>query len=380
MSPMKIDVRDDKGAILSIVAAMVSATLLLAIIALVIDGGVIYSERRVVSNSAESAALSLARICADSPTTCLSSNIPQQFANSNSPDGLTRVTEICVNGKTATTNSCASTGKNSIDCSVPPSGITQFARVRTESQSPDEDSGIKTFFSSGEVKTLIACAQARWGNASSAPSYSPFAVSICEWARQQTLPRVLKEFTTNNGVGDCTYTFTDLAGNTYTKSGINGWAALDLLSTSLPLDSRASVSCPNPVTDKPAYLRIGSQVSQITRDQSSQTYCGDSNLATKMPVWINQTLYLPLVSTKKLTGNSTVHTVEAFAAFKLLGYSLSKGQGSSIAAGGITPTGKWCPVNTNCIYGEFVKTISPNSEINDSPGIPNIGLQAIELF
>ncbi|MEY3108150.1 MAG: hypothetical protein RL730_501, partial [Actinomycetota bacterium] len=86
---MKIDVRDDKGAILSIVAAMVSATLLLAIIALVIDGGVIYSERRVVSNSAESAALSLARICADSPTTCLSSNIPQQFANSNSPDGLT---------------------------------------------------------------------------------------------------------------------------------------------------------------------------------------------------------------------------------------------------------------------------------------------------
>jgi len=99
-----------------------------------------------------------------------------------------------------------------------------------------------------------------------------------------------------------------------------------------------------------------------------------------MPVWINQTLYLPLVSTKKLSGNSTVHTVEAFAAFKLLGYSLSKGQGSSKQAGGITPTGIWCPVNTNCIYGEFVKTISPNSEINETSGIPNIGLQAIELF
>jgi len=377
---MRSELKDETGAVLAMVGALVSASIFLGILALVIDGGALYLERRTVSNAAESAALSLARLCADQPTTCISSSIPQDMANADSPDGLTKVTEICVNGKTPSGSSCTPATGATLDCAPVPSGVSTFARVRTQTQSNEPGGGISTLFIFGESNSLKACAQARWGNASSAAVYSPFAVSICEWAREQSLPRVLTEFTTNSGVSDCTFTFTDQSGVTYTKSGINGWAALDLMSSTLPAGAASTVSCPNPTTDQPAYLRIGYQLNQISRDQSSPNYCGDSNLVTKMGNWLNQTLYLPLVSTAKISGNSTAHTIEAFAAFKLYGYSLLKGNGSSNNVGGTVPSGSWCPKNTNCIYGEFIKTISPNSEIGTGAGVPNVGIQAIELF
>ena len=377
---MKDRLRDETGAVLALVGALVAASVFLGILALVIDGGALYLERRTVSNAAESGALSLARLCADQPNTCVSSSIAQEMANADSPDGATKVTEVCVSGKTPSGSTCLTPTGTKLDCTPVPNGVSSYARVRTETLSNEPGGGISALFDFGQTNSLKACAQARWGNASSAAVYSPFAISICEWARQQSLPRVLTEFNTNSGVSDCTYTFTDQSGMTYTKSGINGWAALDLMSSTLPDGAKASVACPNPATDQPAYLRIGYQLNQITRDQSSSNYCGNSDLVSKMSNWLNQTLYLPLVSTAKLSGNATVHTIEAFAAFKLYGYSLLKGNGSSTNMGGTVPSGSWCPKNTNCIYGEFIKTISPDSEISTGSGVPNVGIQAIELI
>jgi hypothetical protein len=396
---MKLDVKEEQGAVLVIVSSLVAAVVFLGILALVIDGGVVYLERRTVINAAETAALSVARFCGTNssqcdPTRAFPSSLlnemqkAREIANTNSPDNSTSITEICINGKTDSGGSCAPLSGAKLDCTKIETVVSMnFVRLRTYSASSEPSNPMKLFFSSGSGYALTACAQVRWGNASSASVYSPFAVSICEWAKQQGLPRVLTEFTTNNGVSDCTYSFLDQNGVRYTKSGIDGWAALDLQSSSLDASARASVPCPNPVSEKPAYLRIGDQLNQITRDQSSLNYCGDSNLLTKMPNWLNQnpyfpnqTLYLPLVSTQKISGNSTIHTVEAFAAFKLYGYSLRKGNGSASDVGGTTPIGDWCPRNTNCIYGEFIRTISSNSEISTGSGVPNVGIQAIELF
>ena len=371
---------NESGSVTTLVAIFTSALVLFASIALAVDAGIIYLERRTVANSAQSAALALARECIERPTSCVTTNPAQNLANLNSPDGLTSVTEICVDGKRPNGSNCLPLTSSQLDCAPIPSTVTKYVRVRTESQSSNPGIGVQTFFSTENSHRLKACAQVRWGNAGSAPVYTPFAVSICEWAKQQSLPRVLLEFKTNDSVSSCTFTFTDMSGQTFTRSGISGWAALDLLSTSLPAAARSNVSCPNPVSDQPAYLQIGYQLSQITRDQSSQNYCGNSDLKTKMNQWLNQDLYLPLISTVKLSGNATVHTVEAFAAFKLLGFSLQKGSGSSSDVGGSVPNGNWCPKNTNCIYGEFIRTISPNSEISNQPGVPNVGLQAIELF
>lgn len=376
---MKIDVKSEEGAILVLVGAIVTATLLLAILALVIDGGAVYLERRTVVNAAEAGALSLARNCAFQGQSCVRSTFPQELANLNSPDTATAVTEVCVNGYTDSLGQipCRSLTSSKFECnSLSGAGVT-YARVRTESQKRESDGsltqGLSSFFSD-KNRVLSACAQARWGNAASAPVYSPFAVSICEWAKNQTLPRTLTEFKTSFGVNDCNVTFTDQSGAISTKSGINGWAALDLLSSSLPSSARASVACPIPGINQPAYLRIGYQLSQITKDQKASNYCGDSELAAKLPSWLNQTLYLPLVSTVKVSGSSTVHTIEAFAAFKLLGYSLQPNKN-----GGLVPSTTDCPNNSNCIYGEFLKTISSSSEISTIPGVPNVGIQVIEL-
>jgi hypothetical protein len=370
----------EAGGVTLTVTAMISSFLLFSLIALVVDGGLVYLERRSVVNAAQSAALALAKECAEKPSTCAYSNLATQFASANSDDGLTRVTEICIKGMTPTGSPCAPVNGSRLDCAALPSQGKNFVRIRTQSQSADNPNGIDSFFSGGSESQLNACAQVIWGNASSASVFAPFAVSICEWARQQALPRVLAEFTTNFGVNDCSYTFTDLSGVQFTKNGINGWAALDLTSSTLPAEARAAVNCPNPAVDAPAALRIGQQLRQIARDQSSPNYCGDGNLASKMPFWLNQILYIPLVSTEKLSGNATIHIIEAFAAYRLLGFSLSKGNGSSSDQGGTYPVGQWCPKNTNCIYGEFITTLSPASEINQNPGVPNVGLQAIELI
>ncbi len=377
---MRRRIRAEEGSATIIFTAFVSSLLLIAIVALVVDSGVVYLERRSVVNAAQSAALALGKECAERPTNCASFTLPDFFANANSPDGLTKVTEICLNGKTPLGVGCQPLSQSRLDCAplAPESG--NFVRIRTQSQEPNGNAGISTFFSRSASQTLNACAQVRWGNALSASVYTPFAVSICEWSRQRALPRILLEFKSSDGVADCTYTFSDLSGVTYTRSGINGWAALDLLSASLPVEARSDSYCPDPATEKAAFLKIGYQLSQITRDQSSPNYCGNGSLLSKMGNWLNQTLYIPLVSTKKLSGNSTVHTIEAFAAFKLLGFSLLKGNGASSDVGGTYPTGSWCSKNTNCIYGEFISTISSNSEISNTPGTPNVGLQAIELI
>ena len=364
--------RSDQGGVMALVAIFVSAGVLFIAIGLAVDSGVVYLERRVVDNSAQAAALAVARECAASPSTCASSPIAQQMADANSPDGKTMVTEICIGGKTPQGSSCLDATSSPIDCNTVPIGVTQYARIRTQTLTSESQSSVDSFFTSRK-STLKGCAQAQWGNATSAPVYSIFALSICEWARQQSGLRVLTEYDTNSGVNDCSYQFTDYAGTTYTKTGINGWGSLDLLSSTLPVGARASVSCPDPSVDQPAQLKIGYQLTQITRDQASVNYCGDSTLANKIGVWLNQTLYIPLVSTQKIQGNSTLHTIEAFAAFRFVGYSLAKG-----ASGGSFPVGNWCPKGTNCIYGEFIRTISPGSEIGS--GGPQVGLQAIELF
>ena len=380
MPSLNIDFKDERGGVTLVVAALVTGLLLVGSIALVVDSGVVYLERRTVANAAQSSTLALAKECIERPTTCFNSPVTQQLANANSPDGLTSITEICIDGLTVAKMACRSLTPKSVDCSPVPSTVKKYVRVRTESLSNEVGVGIRTFFSKNDSERLQACAQARWGNAGSALTYTPFAVSICEWAKQQSLPRTLKEYNTNDGVSTCTYSFVDMSGRTFTRSGIDGWAALDLKSESLPLSARASTECPNPAIDEPAYLRIGYELSQITRSQSSENYCGDTNLASKMSNWINRDLYIPLVSTRKISGASTVHRIEAFAAYRLLGYALLKGNGSASDIGGTVPRGNWCPKNTSCIYGEFISTTSPDSEISDDSSTPQIGLQALELF
>jgi len=250
--------------------------------------------------------------------------------------------------------------------------------VRTESQSEKPGEGVRFFFARSGSAKLVACAQARYGAAASAEVFAPFGVSICEWVERNALPQRIVEYKSKDGTKPCPGV--DLSGQSFAWNGITGWAFLDLLSASLPAEARSTVKCPNPATDKPALLRIGYQLSLITKSQNSSTYCGDSDLAPKLRNWVDKTLFIPLVSNPKLSGNSTVFTVEAFASFKLTGFALMRGSGGSSEFGGVIPSGQSCPSSDKCIWGQFLSTFIPSLDLSDGSGTPNVGLQAIELF
>ncbi len=370
---MKAAVASEKGGYSILFAVIFGTGLLIVVFTIVLDGGNISAERRVLQNVAESGALALAKECSTSPTTCASSTTPEQLAAFNSPDALTTITEVCVKGFNRMLQPCQLPSTTNLDCAQIPAGTSNYVRVRTQTKTSDGNT-LSPLFGNNENYQLNGCAQAIWGNASSAQVFAPFALSICEWARLGAGANPIDEFKTNQGVSTCTYTFADLQGQTFTRTGISGWAAINLLSSTISSIYQASESCPDPATDTPATLRIGDVVDGITRDTSSSNYCGDSNLASKIQVWVNKEVYLPLVTTIKLSGQATQHTVEAFTGFEFLGYSI-KG-----VRGGVSPSPNWCPNNSNCIYGQFTNTLSPNSDVNVQPGNPNIGLQAIKLI
>ena len=370
---MMSSVREENGGYSILFAVIFGTGLLVVIFTIVLDGGNISAERRTLQNVAESSAIALAKECSANPSTCISSTYPEQFAVANSLDKKTTISEVCVKGLNRQGQSCALPSSLKLDCAVIPQGTSNYVRVRTQTLGSD-GAQLTPLFGASSSYQLNGCGQAIWGNAGSAPVYMPFAFSVCDWARYGNGLNAIFEFEPNLGVETCTYTFKDLQGQSFTRTGISGWAGIDLLSSSIPVSNQANESCPDPASDTPAMLRIGDTLSGITRDTSSTNYCGDSNLVSKISVWAGKELYLPLVSTIKLSGQATVHTVEAFTGFKFSGYSI-KG-----VKGGVTPNGNWCPNNKNCIYGEFTNTLSPNSDVSIQPGSPNIGVQAIKLI
>jgi Flp pilus assembly protein TadG len=370
---MILPAKEETGGYSILFAVIFGTGLLVVIFTIVLDGGNINAERRTLQNVAEAGAIALAKECSTNSSTCISSTFPEQLAIANSPDQLTTIAEVCVKGLNRQGQTCQLPSNARLDCNILPQGTSNFVRVRTQTLGSD-GSFLAPLFGATNNYQLNGCAQAVWGNAGSASVFSPFALSVCDWARYGSGLNTILEFEQNQGVATCTYTFTDLQGQSFTRTGISGWAAIDLLSSSIPVSNQASVACPDPSADEPATIRIGDSLNGITRDTSSQNYCGDTNLVSRIPVWVGKEIYLPLVSTVKLSGNATSHTVEAFTGFKFNGYSIKGTQG------GTTPNGNWCPKNTNCIYGEFTNTLSPNSDVNIQPGTPNIGVQAIKLI
>jgi Flp pilus assembly protein TadG len=370
---MILPAKEEAGGYSILFAVIFGTGLLVVIFTIVLDGGNISAERRTLQNVAEAGAIALAKECSTNSSTCISSAFPEQLAIANSPDQLTTISEVCVKGLNRQGQACQLPSNVKLDCNILPQGTSNFVRIRTQTLGSD-GSFLAPLLGDSNNYQLNGCAQAVWGNAGSASVYVPFALSICDWARYGSGSNVIFEFEPNLGVATCTYTFTDLQGQSFTRSGISGWAAINLLSSSIQGTNQASVACPDPSADKPATLKIGDSLDGITRDTSSTNYCGDTNLVSKIPVWVGKEFYLPLVSTIKLSGQATIHIVEAFTGFKFEGYSI-KG-----VRGGVTPNGNWCPNNANCIYGEFTNTLSPNSDVNIQPGSPNIGVQAIKLI
>ena len=191
---------DESGAIVVVISILVSTLLIISLFVMVFDISAIYSERRVQQNSSDSAVLATAQECAVNGSGAilnLNSAYPSQicgtqtyamdfankYANLNSPDNLSKVTEVC--GSTPLQN-CNSLNNGQFECKTVDSKYKNFVRVKSETLQSN-GSFINSLFTSltdpnsARVK-VVSCSQSAWGKAGFAPIIFPIAMPICDYA------------------------------------------------------------------------------------------------------------------------------------------------------------------------------------------------------
>jgi len=388
----------EEGAIAAIFAILISL-LVIGLFAIVFDVSALYSERRVVQNAADSAVLATTQECATggkgaildnnfaySSEVCGNQSYIQQFAgtyaNLNSPDSLTDVSEIC--GTTPLT-SCAPVTSGQYECHDVDAKYKNYVRIKTSTRQSSGTS-IKSIFASLTSGTstsnkVVACAQSAWGNAASAPIILPIALPICDWQNNGT--KVLTDFASNDPVVSGGCSITDLGGNTFNYSApTKGFSLL------------SGIGCPGIST--PLQVKVGDTLQIESSIAQVQNGCsgGASAFRTQLAKFDNADVFLPLV-TSVLCQSGSVNCqgnyefkVAGFFGFKYLG---SKWKNQFIdGANPVCAIGDPCQTNSDwpsacnatriCLYGTFERSVVPGADVSLDAGIPAIGAMAVQLI
>jgi Flp pilus assembly protein TadG len=192
--PLRRRFDSDRGAIAVMVAVLFSTGILLGFVALVVDVGLLYSEREQSISGADAAARTLAITCANSPTTCGSASDVTRAGNAASadaPTGKTSITSVqrpCVRYAVASMPTCTGTTKgNQTDCYSPTTALTagvNYVEVRTNTTVPDS-----TVLPVGFASTLVpgykgpnvgACARVAWAAADKVPNTTGLSFAQCD--------------------------------------------------------------------------------------------------------------------------------------------------------------------------------------------------------
>jgi len=356
--------RDDRGAVVVLVSILLAAGVLTGMLAVVVDLGRLYAERRVVQNSADAAALAVAQHCAKSsadPACANQSNaraVAVNLANGNAPDGFTDVTEVCGTSPLAT---CSGTQETWSNC-LPPTAAQKFARVRTRTMQSSGDFFFPAIFAgatSPEGKPNLsagACAQAAWGSATSAMVVLPFVLPACPSVAYGQ-PVVIEDFDPANPNTKCT-----APDGTLLDPVTKGFAFADLPSGNMECTVPVSVS----VGD---VLPVETSLTQL---------CGpDITKALDPYIASGTSLIFPVVGSHAQTGQGQyTFTIITFRSYVLYGYKLKNKQGGQVPLGGWSSTACGSSAQRSCLYGTFVEEVVPG-------GIgtgPNLGVQAVSLI
>lgn len=357
--------RDDRGAVVVLVGILLAAGVLTGMLAVVVDLGRLYAERRVVQNSADAAALAVAQHCAkasaDPACASLSSAraVAVSLANGNAPDGMTDVTEVC--GGTSPLAGCQPSTIGWSNC-LDSVGTTKFARVRTRTMDGPGDYLMPAIFAgltspSGKPELRAgACAQAAWGSASSAMVVLPFVLPACPSVAFGQ-PVVIEDFDPANPSTSCT-----ASDGTVLSSVTKGFAFADLPS--------ANMQCTVPVS-----IAVG----DVLPVQTSLTQLCGPNISTTLDPYIasGTSLVFPVVGSHGQTGQGQYSfAILSFRSYVLYGYKLKNKQGGQVPPGGWSATACGSSAQRSCLYGTFVQEV-----VTGGIGTgPNLGVQAVALI
>jgi len=380
----------DSGTVALIIAILMSSSLVIGMFVIVVDSGVLFSERRVIQNASDASNMALVRECAligngaiagvssgystpvcESPANA--TEFAQVYANINSPDALTDVTEVC--GKSPL-NSCGPNPGGIYDCKSVDPKYLKYARVRTATRTTTGTSMVNLFSKilnqSDSGTTVPGCAQSAWGKASFAPIFFPIALPICNYQLNGTV--TLRDFVSNDPVVTAGCQIVDLDGVSFSyASPTQGFSLM------------SGFGCPGVtpmrIINVGDILSIESSLQQV--EQGCQGLNPTVDFYNQASTFLGSIFFVPVVtnvictSTSNNCQGSYKFQVVSFFAFKLLGLKFKK---NDI---GTPPNGAWpsyCDANSNCVYGTFSRAAVPGADVSTDPNFPAVGAQAIQLL
>lgn len=356
--------RDDRGAVTTLVAIVLSFGVLLGFSAFVVDLGRGHLEHRTVQNAADAAARSLAQQCAEQAAGCSSAVVAKTqattLAGRNSFDGVTTVTDVC---GASVLGSCVTPPAGTLECRTVPSKYgTSYVRVNTTTRTAEGSSAIPPIFAfNGDDMKSDACAQVVWGKASSAEVELPFVLPVCQFNLNGDA-QLMHDFIENDPRESCTVNTLD--GPATFNNVIKGFSEVWIPGVGDPCEQSFTVS-------------VGQA---LDRAPSLSSLCG-SDYAEDLESYLGKAVWLPVITCEVgvqcTTGQGSFqYRVSSFVRFTITGFKLQSRER------GVAPTGGWrangCSNNGECLNGTFTRGVSPDSSISDDPSIPSLGLLAVQ--
>ena len=391
--------RNDHGAVALLVGLLVSTGFVIALFVLVFDIASVYAERRVVQNASDISAIALVQECAVDGKGAISGSIPAysipvctnqtfaqdfatRYANLNSPDHLTSVSELC---GSLPLNPCADQQRGLFNCGiVDTSKYPRYLRIGADTNTP-ATTYLKPLFSSVLDPLIqvdvVGCTNAAWGKAKQAPIFFPFAVPICGFPSSLPANMTLVDY---SATVSCT--ITDLEGVTFSYQGVpNGLFVLtDYVDKA---GVQQSFGCPN--SSQSVKLSVADTIYFQSSLRQVELKCGNgSQFSDTIKSYLGQSVFLPVITT--ITCSSSTQNcanfyskVATFVSFKFLGAIF---KGDTANAMGTAPSGGWptdCTKTAKiqvCLNGTYVKSIVPGVDISTDKNFPAIGAQAVQVL
>jgi hypothetical protein len=177
------------GAVAILIVVLFTSFVILGALALVIDTGGQYQERRVLQNVADSTALAIGQDCAEGNklgycvSAPLNSHPASSFVTKNSDDNKSTLVRVCGRGNGLIgLIECPTSAEKLLSCRSINSG--NYLRVEVKTLTSDNRGITRNFFGQALKNKqagieIRACAQVRFGAAVAAPVVFPLILSIC---------------------------------------------------------------------------------------------------------------------------------------------------------------------------------------------------------
>jgi Flp pilus assembly protein TadG len=167
----KLSTRDDRGAVATVFAVLLSGGVLLGLMALVIDVGQFYVERGELQSGADAAALGVARACATAAPECATRDtvraLAQRYADENASDGVSKVDVVCGRLSPTIVDTCPPDNPNRTACLGARPTTGNYVEVRLVTELPDGRLLLPPSFSQAVLSdfdgvAVGACGRAAW--------------------------------------------------------------------------------------------------------------------------------------------------------------------------------------------------------------------------